>query len=181
MLQITLWCARGLYRRNWLGDPWGRPYYGSRIVNQLRRDCHSSGPCRISVCTSRMFSGGLCCSMGCPDVLTMMTLIRVVNTPGRTRSECSSPSFILWYRMTDDFRIRNASLAKPHPYKTGDSVLLSTKNVNLNLPCKKLSPEVVGPFTIRSLLGTNVVCLCGSDVWMSRPLERFWCQSWLLG
>jgi hypothetical protein len=28
------------------------------------------------------------------------------------------------HRMTDDFRIRNASLAKPHPYKPGDSVLL---------------------------------------------------------
>jgi hypothetical protein len=25
------------------------------------------------------------------------------------------------YRMADDFRIRNVSLAKPHPYKTGDS------------------------------------------------------------
>jgi hypothetical protein len=42
------------------------------------------------------------------------------------------------YRMTDDFRIRNASLAKPHPYKTGDSVLLSTHRVNLSLPCKNL-------------------------------------------
>jgi hypothetical protein len=30
------------------------------------------------------------------------------------------------YRMTDDFRIPNVSLAKPHPYKVGDSVLLST-------------------------------------------------------
>jgi hypothetical protein len=30
------------------------------------------------------------------------------------------------HRMTDDFRIRNTTLAKPHPYKAGDSVLLST-------------------------------------------------------
>jgi hypothetical protein len=60
------------------------------------------------------------------------------------------------HRMTDDFRIRNATLTKPHRYKAGDSVLLSTKNVNLNLPCKKLSPAFVGPFTIRSLLGTCV-------------------------
>ncbi len=43
-----------------------------------------------------MWTGGLYCSMRCPDVLTMMTLIRVVNAPGRTRSECSSPSFLLW-------------------------------------------------------------------------------------
>jgi hypothetical protein len=67
------------------------------------------------------------------------------------------------HRMADDFRIRNATLAKPHPYKAGDSVLLSTKNVNLNLPCKKLSPAFVGPFTIRSLLGTNAVRLNYSE------------------
>ncbi len=59
------------------------------------------------------------------------------------------------HRMTDDFRIRNAHLTKPHSYKVGDSVLLSTKHVNLSLPCKKLSPAFVGPFTIRSHLGTN--------------------------
>ena len=65
------------------------------------------------------------------------------------------------HRMTDDFRIRNASLAKPHPYKVGDSVF--TKHVSLSLPCKKLSPAFIGPFTIRSLLGTNVVCLNYSE------------------
>ncbi len=63
------------------------------------------------------------------------------------------------YRMTNDFRIRNVSLAKPHPYKAGDSVLLSTKHVNLSVPCKKLSPAFIGSFTIRSLLGTNAVRL----------------------
>ena len=63
------------------------------------------------------------------------------------------------HRMSDDFRVRNARLAKPHSYKVGDSVLLSTKNINLSLPCKKLSPAFVGPFSIRALLGTNVVQL----------------------
>jgi len=48
--------------------------------------------------------------------------------------------------MSDDFRARNARLAKPHSYKIGDSVLLSTKHINLSLPCKKLSPAFVGPF-----------------------------------
>jgi hypothetical protein len=67
------------------------------------------------------------------------------------------------HRMTDDFRIRNARLAKPHSYNVGDSVLLSTKNINLSLPCKKLSPAFVGPFTIRSLLGTNAVRLDYSE------------------
>jgi hypothetical protein len=67
------------------------------------------------------------------------------------------------HRMADDFRIRNAHLAKPHSYKVGDSVLLSTKNVSLNLPCKKLSPAFVGPFTIRALRGTNAVTLDYSE------------------
>jgi hypothetical protein len=67
------------------------------------------------------------------------------------------------HRMTDDFRIRNARLAKPHSYKVGDSVLLSTKNINLSLPCKKLSPAFVGPFRIRALLGTNAVQLHYSE------------------
>jgi hypothetical protein len=67
------------------------------------------------------------------------------------------------HRMADDFRIRNARLAKPHSYKVGDSVLLSTKHVNLNLPCKKLSPAFVGPFSIRALLGDNAVQLNYSE------------------
>ena len=41
--------------------------------------------------------------------------------------------------------------------------MLSTKNVQLNLPCRKLSPAYVGPFSIRSLLGTNAVRLTYSD------------------
>ncbi len=67
------------------------------------------------------------------------------------------------HRMTDDFRNRNDRLAKPHSYKTGDSVLLSTKHVNLSLSCKKLSPAFIGPFTIRSLLGTDTLCLNYSE------------------
>jgi hypothetical protein len=67
------------------------------------------------------------------------------------------------HRMTDDFRIRNANLAKPNPYKAGDYVLISTNHVNLSLTCKKLSPFFIGSFTIRSFLGTNVVCLNYSE------------------
>ncbi len=67
------------------------------------------------------------------------------------------------HRMADDFRIRNARLAKAHSYKVGDSVLFSTKNIVLNLPCKKLSPAFVGPFSIKALLGTNAVQLKYSE------------------
>jgi hypothetical protein len=44
------------------------------------------------------------------------------------------------HRMADDFRVRNSRLEKPHSYQVGDSVLLSTKHINLSLPCRKLSP-----------------------------------------
>jgi hypothetical protein len=67
------------------------------------------------------------------------------------------------HRMADDFRVRNARLAKPHSYKVGDSVLLSTKHLNLSLPCRKLSPAFVGPFSIRDLRGTNAVTLNYSE------------------
>ena len=67
------------------------------------------------------------------------------------------------HRMTDDFRIHNVDLTKPHSYKVGDSVLLSTKNVQLNPPCRKLSPAFVGPCSIRSLLGTNAGRLAQLD------------------
>jgi hypothetical protein len=63
------------------------------------------------------------------------------------------------HRMTDDFRVRNARLVKPHSYQVGDSVLLSTKHINLSLPCRKLSPTFVGPFTISAMYGTNAVTL----------------------
>jgi hypothetical protein len=33
--------------------------------------------------------------MRCPNVLIMMTWIRVVNTPGRPHNECSSPCFLI--------------------------------------------------------------------------------------
>ncbi len=67
------------------------------------------------------------------------------------------------HHMANEFRVRNAYLAKPHSYKVGNAVLLSTKNVQLNLPCKKLSPTYVAPFTIKSLLGDNVVYLNVTD------------------
>jgi hypothetical protein len=67
------------------------------------------------------------------------------------------------YRMTNDYRVRNARLTKTHSYKVGDSVLISTKHINLSLPYKKLSPAFVGPFIIRDLHGTNTVTLDYSD------------------
>jgi hypothetical protein len=38
--------------------------------------------------------------------------------------------------MTNEFRVRNVHLAKPHSYKVGGAILLSTKNVQLNLQWK---------------------------------------------
>ncbi len=65
--------------------------------------------------------------------------------------------------MANEYRVRNALLAKLHSYKAGDAILFSTKNVQLNLPCKKLSPSYVGPFTIKHLLGDNTFYLNLTD------------------
>ena len=54
-------------------------------------------------------------------------------------------------------RVRNALLMRPHQYAVGDEVFLSTENIVLRLPSRKLSPKFVGPFRMLELLGKNVV------------------------
>ena len=57
------------------------------------------------------------------------------------------------------FRLRHANACKPHSFKVGHQVLMSSENLKLKLPCRKLSPRFVGPFTITELKGTNAVRL----------------------
>lgn len=45
--------------------------------------------------------------------------------------------------MTADLR-----LAETPSYQPGQKVLLSNRDIRMCLPCKKLSPEFIGPFTI---------------------------------
>jgi transposase InsO family protein len=54
-------------------------------------------------------------------------------------------------------RVRNALLTRPHEYAVDDEVLLSTENIALRLPSRKLSPKFVGPFRIVELRGKNAV------------------------
>ena len=44
-------------------------------------------------------------------------------------------------------------------------MLLSTKNLKLKLPCRKLSPTFIGPFRIKHLRGPNTVFLEFTDRW----------------
>ncbi len=69
------------------------------------------------------------------------------------------------HKTAQDFRLRHTSSRKPHSYKVGDSVLLSTKNLNLKLPCRKLSPVFIGPFYIKQIRGSNTVILELTDQW----------------
>lgn len=44
---------------------------------------------------------------------------------------------------------------KPMQYRVGDKVLLSTKNLRLQVPKKKFGPRFAGPFRIRDAVGTQ--------------------------
>jgi hypothetical protein len=44
-------------------------------------------------------------------------------------------------------------------------VVLSTKNLKLKLPCRKLSPAFIGPFCIQQLCGSNAVILEFTGRW----------------
>ena len=44
-------------------------------------------------------------------------------------------------------------------FKVGDQVLLSTENLNLQLPSKKLQPRWIGPLRIKQLRGPNTVLI----------------------
>jgi hypothetical protein len=58
-----------------------------------------------------------------------------------------------------EFRQCHAASCKPHNYSVGQQVLLSTENINLKIPCKKLSPKFVGAFRIIDLKRQNAVRL----------------------
>ncbi|KAK3548762.1 hypothetical protein QTP70_020326 [Hemibagrus guttatus] len=46
-------------------------------------------------------------------------------------------------------RIQADRLRRPHPsYQVGQKVWLSTRNLRLKLPCRKINPKFVGPFEI---------------------------------
>jgi hypothetical protein len=89
---------------------------------------------------------------------------------------CETSDFL--DHMVIEFRVRNSHLVKPHSYKVGDGVLFSTRNGQLNLPCTKLSPTYVGPFTIRSLLGDNSVI--NLFTWTLRTGFVFWTHTSVL-
>jgi len=44
-------------------------------------------------------------------------------------------------------------------YKEGDQVWLSTKNLNINQPSRKLTERQIGPYTITHVVSPNVVVL----------------------
>jgi len=44
---------------------------------------------------------------------------------------------------------------RPHEFKDGDQVMLSTKNLRFKKGIKKLHPKYIGPFTIEKMVGSN--------------------------
>ncbi|KAK3565396.1 hypothetical protein QTP86_007935 [Hemibagrus guttatus] len=74
------------------------------------------------------------------------------------------PAVEEWYRLSQEVwershvrlqravrrqRIQADRRCRPHPsYQVGQKVWLSTRNLHLRLPCKRLSPKFIGPFGI---------------------------------
>ena len=71
---------------------------------------------------------------------------------GNVKEACNS-----LHAAAQDFRQHHAVSCKPHNYCVGQQVLLSTENINLKIPCKKLAPRFVGPFRFTDLNGHNAV------------------------
>jgi hypothetical protein len=57
------------------------------------------------------------------------------------------------HAMEIQLRAQN-SRQRPQSYKVGDKVLLSSKNLRLPGPKKKMGPKFIGPFRIRDAVGS---------------------------
>ncbi|KAI2647118.1 Transposon Tf2-6 polyprotein [Labeo rohita] len=60
------------------------------------------------------------------------------------------------WRHTENANVRRLPTHTHHP---GDKVWLSTRDIRLRLPCKKLSPRYIGPYTIHSQINAVTYCL----------------------
>ncbi|KAK3542049.1 hypothetical protein QTP86_011349 [Hemibagrus guttatus] len=97
------------------------------------------------------------------------------------------PAVEEWYRLSQEVwerahvrlqravrrqRIQADRRRRPHPsYQVGQKVWLSTRNLRLRLPCKKLSPKFVGPFEIIRRPAHPAVGEAGTGAAPPPPLE----------
>ena len=59
-----------------------------------------------------------------------------------------------WRAATNQRSVYYEGSHKRKEYRVGDIVLLSTKNLKLRVPKKKLGPKFVGPFRVVNAVGT---------------------------
>jgi len=60
-------------------------------------------------------------------------------------------------------------------YKEGDQVWLSTKNLNINQPSRKLTERQIGPYTITCIVSPNTIVLkLPPSFKIDAPINVFW-------
>ena len=70
----------------------------------------------------------------------------------------------------DSYKKHADTKRKDVVFAIGDEVLLSTKNLKLNIPCKKLSMKYVGPFVVEKIINQVAVQLSLPSEWKVHPV-----------
>ena len=58
---------------------------------------------------------------------------------------------------------------EPPPYSVGDAVMLSSRNLKVKRPSRKLDHKYLGPFQIEKIISPTAICLTLPQKWKTHP------------